>query len=976
MSSKHIDTTVSDFLLVGIGASAGGLQSLQSFFDHLDPEIQASYIIVQHLSPDFKSLMDELLARHTDLPIQYAQDNLEVRSQHVYLIPPGHNLEIYQKRLYLSTPSADKKLTLPIDIFFRSLAAERTEKTVAIILSGTGSDGTLGCRAIKEAGGMIMCQDNQSARFAGMPESLISTGIVDYILSPGEIAQTLKRYSKHPFVQQNISISDTVEKNKNHLGKIFSLLRNRTGADFSQYKESTIYRQLEKRITINQLTRIEDYTAYLEKTPKEAHLLYKDFLIGVTRFFRDPEAFEKIRTDVIPHLFAAQKATDTLRVWSISCSTGEEAYTLAMLFHEYMEKHECLRHIKIFATDIDSDSIDYASAGHYPENIVSDIPATYLSRYFTKTDTGFRVKKILRNMIIFARQDVLHDPPFSRIDLIVCRNMMIYLKKETQQRLLNLIYFSLMPHGVLFLGSSEAIGNMVEGFETMDTKWKIYKYKKGLPLQERLRLPFIQNTFTPMKDKKTKLYRPHENKGHDNSTIRSETLTALIAPLLPPTVITDAHQRLVYTLSDSSDYISIPTGEMNLRITAMIRYDSLAIALSSLLKKAETTQKELRYTNIALTNNTRVTLSVQRVTNTQGNTYYRISFLAETPSLNAPTSDTDTLHEDYSLVHNYRQRISSLEEELKQKDESLQATIEELESANEELQTSNEELIASNEELQSSNEELESVNEELYTVNTEHQEKIQELHELNSDIKNVLKTTHVGSLFLDNSLRIRKYTDVIEQITHVQKSDIGRSIEELATEKIYPQFLEDIHTVSRSLTEVYREIKMDASRWYTIKILPYRDSENAVNGIIVSFMDTTESYIQRRHQEETRDRLNRAMEMGNLAWWEWDVQENRVITSPGKATMLGYDCNDIGSGYEGWVSLLHPDDVDMVMNTMREHMEGKRAEYNVRYRIRQKDGSYAQYHDIGGIVKQSKDGEIETIAGIVILEETSEGDMK
>jgi two-component system CheB/CheR fusion protein len=955
-----------EFLRVGIGASAGGLESLQAFFENLDPDLTAAYIIVQHLSPDFKSLMDELLRRYTSIPISYAENKMQIAPRRVYLIPPGKNLEIFHNTFILNPIEKDKKLNLPIDIFLRSLARDAGTSAVAMILSGTGSDGTLGCRAIKEFGGMIMCQDNQSAKFDGMPESLIATGNVDYILTPQQMAGELKKYSHHPFVKKESFLESGNTNGKDYLSRIFHLLREHHNIDFSLYKESTILRQLEKRVAINQLTSLKDYIEFLEKNTHEIHTLYKEFLIGVTRFFRDPEAFDVLQERVIPELFSSDRRDEAIRIWSISCSTGEEPYSLAILIKEYMEKNDAYKNVKIFATDIDEESIAFAGTGVYPENIISDVNPEIIAKYFIQTETGFRIHKSIRNMVVFAKHNILKDPPFSRIHLITCRNVMIYLKRETQKKVLNLFYFCLKPEGYLFLGNSEAVGTLVDGFTTVDTKWKIYKYNQSSKLAESMTMPRISHKGTLRKASIPENFTIPRRRQPDDFSIGSETFHELLGPLLPPTIIVDRKHNLLYTVTDCSRFLRIPRGEMNLNIGQMIQNDTLSIAVTSLLKKADRDSRQQQYSNVSLSPSESVSLTVKKHISTQsGNEYYSISF-REYRKKQHTVSESKNDANAHSVLQDYRDRITHLEQELHHKSENLQATIEELESSNEELQTSNEELIASNEELQSTNEELESVNEELYTVNTEHQEKIQELSDLNSDMNNLLRNTQIGCLFLDNDLNIRKYTEIVETITPIQKHDIGRPLDDLATDSIYPGFAQDIQEVADSLESKQKQINLFEGRWYSIKILPYRDSMDAVNGLIVSFIDTTEEYGRKMKRDILISQLEQALEMGNMAWWEWNITRNTVTASPAKSEMLGYEPDEIGEGYQGWVEHIHPDDYEKTMNAMKDHLSGKQPQYEITYRIRTKDGAYETFTDRGRVIETGADGSPVKVVGVVM----------
>ncbi|MCA9977643.1 MAG: hypothetical protein KC413_17910, partial [Anaerolineales bacterium] len=479
--SPHTLTTYAEkpAFIVGIGASAGGLEALEKFFTSVEPRTQLAFVVVQHLSPDYKSLMVELLSKHTTLPVYETTDGMIVEPNAVYLIPRKKTMTIFHGRLLLADRKPEEGLHLPIDIFLKSLAEDQGEKAIAIILSGTGSDGTRGIRAVKEAGGMVMAQDEQSARFDGMPRSAIATQLVDYVLSPEQMPQELMKFVQHPYLVGDARVKPPLTDDDN-LNKIFALLRSFSGVDFSFYKQNTMGRRIERRMSINQIDRLSDYLNYLYRSQAEVNTLYKEMLIGVTRFFRDPEAFEELRTAVIPAILANKDAQDQVRVWVVGCSTGEEAYSLAILFREAMEAANKNLDIKIFATDIDKEAIDFASRGIYSESVAADVSHDQLRRYFIKKSDSYEIMRHVREMVIFARQNLIKDPPFSKIDLISCRNVLIYFQVILQKRVLAIFQFALQHDGFLFLGTSETVGSDQEAFFPFHNKWRIYQYKGGV----------------------------------------------------------------------------------------------------------------------------------------------------------------------------------------------------------------------------------------------------------------------------------------------------------------------------------------------------------------------------------------------------------------------------------------------------------------------------------------------------------------
>ncbi len=864
-----------DFSVVGIGASAGGLEALQEFFNNTPDNPGVAFVLVQHLSPDYKSLMDELLARYTGMKIHRVTDGMEIQPNHIYLITPRKNMTIFRGKLFLTEQDHTHKVNMPIDIFMRSLAQDQGKNAIGVILSGTGSDGTLGIRAIKENGGMVIAQDDRSAKFDGMPRSSISTGMVDYILTPEEMAEALINYVKHPFIQKTEKIENQITKDEDYLSKIIMIIRDVTGIDFSNYKESTIIRRLEKRISINRYDKIEDYVDFISSNRREVNILYKELLIGVTRFFRDDEAFAKLKEKVIPELLNGKKR-EPLRIWCVGCSTGEEAYSLAIYLKEFMDENSINREVKLFATDIDRDSIEFAGAGIYPESIVSDVSAEHLSRYFTRKQDGFQINESIRSMVVFASHNILKDPPFSKIDLVSCRNMLIYLNNDVQQKVLSMLYFSLNKDGYLFLGSSESVGEISGGFNALDTKAKIYKILPGYkpPANEFFRVPNLQKRQRDLKSVGT-YFDKAKPKVHKLENIFDE----LLSEFIPPSVIVDENYNIVHTIHNVNKFLNIPTGQISLNILKMLP-DELSTMVSSIMRRARKNKQEVVYENIRLQSLDGQMMTVSgRMLNDKKfkEIYYIISFQVKEKT---KAKADDTTIEKVDVDSQYQERINELEKELQYTKENLQATVEELETSNEELQSSNEELIASNEELQSTNEELQSVNEELYTVNAEHQDKIEELTQLNNDMNNLLKNTNIGTLFIDSQLRIRKITDIAAKITNIRDSDVGRPIDHISLDHIYKNFIEDINEVLENLQQKETEITKEDGTWYLLRILPYRTAENAVDGIIVTFIDITRLKKIEKEKDTTYELIYKTLEYNPVA--STIVDESGAITFANK----------------------------------------------------------------------------------------------
>ena len=936
---------------VGIGASAGGLEALQDFFKHMPDDTGMVFIVVQHLSPDYKSLMHELLARCTKMAIKVVEDGMTTEANTIYLIPPRKNMSIFHGKLFLEDQRSKKSLNLPIDIFLRSLAADKEKLAIGIILSGTGSDGALGIRAVKGAGGMIMVQDDQSAKFDGMPRSSIATGLVDFVLSPDKMPEALIHYIKHPFIKKGSELEKIMAKNIDAMSKITLILRDYCGIDFSYYKENTITRRLERRVGINRFNTLQEYMLFLSESDKEKEMLFRELLIGVTRFFRDQEAFDALKDKVLPSLDYSKKV---LRVWSTGCSSGEEVYSAAMMLEEYISQNNLDCTFKIFASDIDRYALEIAGQGLYPESIIADVPPEWLNKYFTRKENGYLINENIRKKIVFATHNLLKDPPFSKLDLLICRNLFIYLKPDMQQKVLSMFYHSLNEKGFLFMGSSESIGDLQECFETIDTKWKMYQPKMGCKPRFFAELSVASQAVTP-----------YNRLGANRFTnVKMEKVFESIATvLLPPSILIDTADNILHLINDVNPYLTYRSGRFSANVFANLNQD-LVIYVSDMIRKLKGGHKDVvvegicgiagfEDKTIALKG---TTLCVDKID------MYLVSILAV---------ETRTAQQwEPAIVLNagseFGDRIHQLEQELRTAKENLQATVEELETSNEELQSSNEELIASNEELQSTNEELQSVNEELYTVNSEYQNKIDELIRVNNDLDNLLKNTDTGAIYLDRSMCIRKITSAVTKITNILPTDIGRPISHISLENLYKDFLADIETVIDSLQSMEKEIEDAQRRRWIVQIRPYRSEYNAVDGIMVTFINVTKLRLAEEEKRQTQERLNEALRISNIAWWEWDIVTQKVIFDPKKATMLGYTVEEFPDNVYAITDLLHPDDYEATMNHMRAYLEGKTEEWNVIYRIKRRDGTYAWYHDRGRITARDHTGRPLKLIGTVV----------
>lgn len=951
---KSAKITQSAEYIVGIGASAGGLEALQEFFKAVPLNTGIGFVVIQHLSPDYKSLMDELLARHTKLSIKKAEDGMPVEPDTIYLIPPRNNLSIFHGKLLLEDQGKRSGIILPIDIFFRSLAKDLGNKAIGIILSGTGSDGTLGTRAIKEAGGMVMAQDERTAKFDGMPRSSISTGLVDFILPPKDMPEALMNYLKHPFIDQSKNTESILTGDSDNLTKVMMLLRDYCGIDFSYYKENTIIRRLERRLSINRFEKLEDYLVLLSESDKEKDILYRELLIGVTRFFRDEAAFAVLRNTVLPKIL--ESGQRQLRLWSVACSTGEEVYSLAMIIKEFLEENNLDIEVKIFATDIDKHSLELAGQAFYPESIVSDVDQLLLAKYFVKRENGYQVSESLRKMAIFATHNVLKDPPFSKLDLIVCRNLFIYFKPDSQARVLKIFQMALKPGGYLFMGSSESLGVYTDAFDVISSKHKIYLKKPGVKLNFPHDLPLESGAKKQDDVLNFRGIRAQVQK-------RDQLSEKILEAFLPPSFVLDEQMNILQVINDVNPYLQLRSGKFSQNLTSLVAKDVIAI-INNIFRRLKGKREKIAFDGVKMIRDNKsfkVNIEGRVIHYEEDRSIYLVSFYD--PKI--VTAD-DEIKEVVHLEDQFKDQLTELQNELQFTKENLQATVEELETSNEELQASNEELIASNEELQSTNEELQSVNEELYTVNSEYQSKIDELTQLNNDVNNLLKNTEIAALYLDRKMCVRKFTPGFAKVSKLLDSDIGRPVTQLATAFVYKEFMEDVYKVQETLQPIEKEVLADNGTLYLLRIVPYRTDYQAVDGILVTMVNIASLQKERERLIKTASRLQSALEMGNMAWWEWNVATGKVAMHEKKATMLGYSLKEFPDDVYEVCKLIHPDDYELTMQNMRDHLSGKTPMYDVVYRIRMKNGGYKWYYDNGGVTVRDNDGKPLKVVGLVV----------
>lgn len=819
--------------IVGVGASAGGLEALEALFRAVPSDSGMAFVVIQHLSPDFKSHMEELLARQTSIPVHRVENGMAVEPNAIYLIPAKKEMVISDGHLLLTERSTDRSLSHPIDQFFRSLASDRGRYAIGVVLSGTGSDGSRGVQDIHDAGGLVIAQDESSAKFDGMPLSAVATGKVDVVLPPPAIAEALVRHSKDGISREKLAEEDLAFGNMAGTEQIFHLLNRKYGIDFSQYKPSTVGRRISRRIGLMGLPSIDSYAMHLADDETALNELYQDLLIGVTTFFRDPESFAALHSQIISAWFDQEDKRDTLRIWVAACATGEEAYSLAILVAEEMRRRDVRVDVKIFATDAHDGSLQIAAKGFYSAESLSGVSDDLKARYFHQTRNGYEVTREIRSYIVFAAHNVISDAPFTQMDLVTCRNMLIYLQPAAQRKVLSLFHFALKSNGTLFLGPSESPGELSDEFKVIDNRWKIYQKRRDvrLPVGTRIPIGTRPDRLKFLASQQQPAIRPDSA---EKELLR--TYEIILSKKLAPSILVSDSGEMLHIFGGAQRFLKTRTGRQSNLLLDVI-HESLRGPLSTAMHHAVTHSSVVRRINalfLGIDPAESVSISVEPIGEVGlSKTSFLIEFAVDhsvAASVPMPRSDDQQMHQ----MH--QSRVETLETELRYSQENLQATIEEMETSNEELQAANEELIASNEELQSTNEELHSVNEELYTVNAEHQRRVEELAQANDDMDNLLATTRVGVIFLDDGLYIRRFTPEIARVFRLESQDTGRSIEHFANVLNRPSLVDDLHEVLRSETKMELKVDDRSGNPYLLRILPYR-SVDSTGGLVMTLID-------------------------------------------------------------------------------------------------------------------------------------------
>ena len=937
--TKRLAEEFNDFPVVGIGASAGGLRSLESLFDRMPSDTGMAFVVIQHLSPDFKSLMDEILARHTDMAISIATHGMKVEPNHIYLIPANKELRIVDRKLKLA--EFTENIHKPIDIFFRSLAESCGSNCTGVVLSGTGSDGTDGVQVIFRKGGLTIGESIESAEFDGMPRSAAATGCLDYVLPAEEIAPLLVKHAVAPL--ERLPKSQTVDPNLEGINLIFSLLSMSYDIKFEHYKANTIARRIERRQNLTSCTTVFEYAELCKNDLEELDALYHDLLIGVTRFFRDTEAFNELEETIEAQLENVP-LDETYRVWVAGCASGEECYSIGMMILDCMKRKGRKPLLKIFATDVHQRILEFAAKGEYDQENLEFVSKERQQNYFEQLSDGrFRINATLRRHLVFACHNVIQDPPFTRVHMVTCRNMLIYFRQEAQTVSVSSFHFALKKDGILFLGSSETPGELKEEFAVVCRTWRIYskiRHRPGLIEQTRRVKERVTNTTTPVV---TKLQ-------DQSPTFASQRLLDMYDTVLrekiPSGLILDYKQNILHIFGSARKMLQNAQGRFSGNIRSFLTGDAKAVVSAALIRASKEVGTEFTVENISLIeseDSKNYSLSVQAIAGSRvENLIWILQIITRAPS-SVRKKVTVTQQED---------DVSLLESELSFTRESLNATIEELETSNEELQATNEEMVASNEELQSTNEELHSVNEELHSVNSEFQRKLEELEETTNDLENLLSTSDIGTIFLDRELKIRKFTEVMTNHFDLMPHDLGRSIKRFSAAIEYSNLVEDLQEVVQSGSTMSRMVNDNSGNSMLLKMVPYR-SEKEITGVILNVVNNAVGFAVQ----------------SNAGFWEWpDVSKDEMVWSSNCYRLLGLEPDEIPATFPNWKDLIHVDDLHKLESIRSKHCSFvKTGRLVVRMKFNRSDYKKFAYR---GVIKLSESGKpIQMMGSFELAEE-------
>ncbi|MEM9319353.1 MAG: chemotaxis protein CheB [Pseudomonadota bacterium] len=972
------------FYIVGVGASAGGLEAIKQLIGQAPEAFSHTFVAIQHISPDYKSLMPEILARETRLPVREVIDDMAVEPGHIYLIPPKSNVIIQGTgqgedpsseaasegegvglRFSLVPPMPRPQLNLPIDLFFHSLAEAVGDRAIAIILSGTGTDGSRGLRGIKDRDGFVLVQDPDTANFDGMPNSAIATNLVDIVTSPDSMIAELQRYIS--MREDGIINVDALFRNAGtEFKELLALISDIADIDFAQYKEPTLKRRIARRVGLNHFSSVREYTAFARERPSELATLHREFLVGVTNFFRDLPSWNMIRSKVIPELFANGSDTDVIKVWSVGCSTGEEPYTIAMLMEDYRLKHNIDREFRVFATDVNADAIRSAKAGIYPESVIEEIPPEFHGPDYINFHSGtFHISKSIRSRVIFSEHNALEDPPYINTDLLICRNVLIYLSSDMQKKVLSLFSFSTHKNGFLFLGAAEHVARQSSNFEVEHSSARIYrnarKPKRGLANASSVDRTHALTVTMP----RGRRLAARESQ-RTNSTFGG-ILGSVLGQLDGCVFLIDETGHILESFGGYKSFLVMPDRAFSSNIYDVV-HDRLKSAVSLQVRRAA---------DEGSAHILGVKCSVDDAVKLIDVYCSRVEWEGTTTNFSVMLRNSGTLEEiDQADQEAGTQMqgadrdaaISRLESEIESLQEMLSVTAEDLGVANEELQTTNEELTVSNEELQANNEEMQSINEELHTVNAENAEKIAQLMVANADIENLLDNADLGIVFLDEDLSIRRFNATFTRYVDLTDGDLGRRLTSFAAEISrdgYAMLLDDIERARDHGHEALRDVVCRDGTWAQARVRPFRTSDQVSGGVVLSLIDTTRMHQLTEEVQMQRDRLAGLLESEAAGYWDRDLNAGTEYLSPRFKAMFGYRDEEIENKSESWMRLIHPEDLPKAVAAFEAHTQsGGKEPYDLELRYFHKDGSIIWVICRGRVVEWNKDGTPQRMLGV------------
>lgn len=969
-NEQHIPAKIKEaFWVVGIGSSAGGLEALEEFFQNMPVDSGMAFVVIQHLSPDFKSVMDQLLERKTKIPIRVIKPDMEIRPNTIYLLPPKKEVIISSGKLILADRSQTRELKFPVDEFFRSLAQDFGKRSVGIVLSGTGTDGSRGILDIHSAGGLVLVQTESSAAFNGMPRSACDSGVVDAVLPPKSMPGALIRYMSEPnSIREHIPLQERFTESLDYMDvamrSILTMLNRIYGLDFTLYKASTIARRIERRLALSGTEQLEDYANRLEQDEVELEQLYRDMLIGVTGFFRDHGVFERLELDIIPDLISKLPKDQEFRAWVAGTATGEEAYSLAILLVEAFEKEGLHHRAKIFASDVHDQSLYFAGRGVYHEEQLEGVTPKRLERFFIARQDGYHVAPEIRKMVVFTPHNFLRDAPFTRLDLVTCRNVLIYLTQPAQRKALSMFHFGLKTNGALCLGSSETVGDLEDEFEAIDEVARIYRKHRDVRLMTTVRSSVPTKLLKRSGLATEWSSRMSRNSEVSNSVSASSLLCIydqILNEFIPPSILINEKRELLHSFAGAGKYLRVGDGRPSTDVLDIIHPD-LKSAFLSAIRRVNQSGQPLVYSKIKC--QTEEELEFVRMTVTpyfevdDDEKVARLLIRFDTDSVSAEPQIEEVVVSEFST-----EEMNAMASELQSTRNNLQSTIEELKSTNEELQSANEELTAANEELQSTNEELHSVNEELYTVNSEHQRKIDELTELTDDMDNLLTTTNVHTLFLDSELRLRRFTPRIAELFNLIPQDISRRFGSFTYNLMDEELVDEIKGVLETGESFQREVRDCNNNWFLLRIFPYL-ARGKVDGVVLTLIDITSLKEAAEALRLSEERFDLAVRGSNEGIWDWpDVTQEAMWCSDRMYELIGINRDEIELTFSLWRDLIHPEDRDYVLDRLNSHLENGDC-YDVEYRYECGDGEYRWYHTCGEAVRD-ENGKAIRMAGSV-----------